>query len=286
MPSALDHSYRTKVFNDLFREFHETSFAIRSADDWHWSSSPEDKPQCTLVFKTAAAWRTLMEDPTERTLGEVFINGELDVEGDLFSVFPVVHYIIGHPAGSRFSIMRAIWHSSSDFARLLRYGTRHSMARDRASISYHYDLPIDFYRPWLGPTLAYSCAYFRDPSESLESAQTNKLELICRKLGLRPNDRFLDIGCGWGSLVLHAASQFGAEAYGITLSKEQAAVAGHPDHLRQRLLGLRQMHRKGVRDRDIELVVVERGLRRVALNEVRALSARGEQLLPLVEQGL
>ncbi len=225
MPSASDHAYRTKIFNDLFREFHETSFAVRSADGWHWASSLNEAPQCTLVFNTAAAWRALMEDPTERTLGEAFIDGELDVEGDLFSVFPILHYILERPVGSRYSILRTLWHSSSDFARLLRHGPRHSMARDRASISYHYDLPIDFYRPWLGPTLAYSCAYFRDPSESLECAQTNKLELICRKLALRPSDSFLDIGCGWGSLVLHAASQYQAAAYGITLSKEQAAIA-------------------------------------------------------------
>jgi len=225
MPSALDHAYRTKVFNDLFRDFHESTFAVRSADGWHWSSSADRPPECTLIFKTAAAWRALMEDPTERTLGEAFIDGDLDVEGDLFAVFPVVHYILERPTGSRYSILRTIWHHSADFTRLLRHGPRHSMARDRAAISYHYDLPIEFYRPWLGPTLAYSCAYFRDPSESLESAQTNKLELICRKLGLRANDRFLDIGCGWGSLLLHAASQHGAEAYGITLSKEQAAIA-------------------------------------------------------------
>ncbi|MGC1782724.1 MAG: cyclopropane-fatty-acyl-phospholipid synthase family protein [Acidobacteriaceae bacterium] len=225
VPSAQDHNRRTKIFDDLFREFHDVPFAVRSADGWSWSSSGNNAPECTLVFKSAAAWHALMENPTERTLGEAFIDGELDVEGDLFSVFPVVHYILERPASSRYNILRTLWHGSADFARLLRHGPRHSMARDRASISYHYDLPIDFYRPWLGPTLAYSCAYFRDPSEGLESAQTNKLELICRKLGLRPKDRFLDIGCGWGSLLLHAASQYSAEAYGITLSKEQAAIA-------------------------------------------------------------
>ncbi len=225
MPSALDQARRTRIFDDLFRDFHQVPFAVSSADGWSWRSSQTAAPECTLVFKSAAAWHALMEDPTERTLGEAFIDGELDVEGDLFSVFPVVHYILERPAGSRYHVLRSIWKSSADFARLLRQGPRHSMARDRASISYHYDLPIDFYRPWLGPTLAYSCAYFRDPAEGLECAQTNKLELICRKLGLRSNDRFLDIGCGWGSLVLHAASQYGAAAYGITLSKEQAAIA-------------------------------------------------------------
>lgn len=225
MLSAMNHSYRTKVFSDLFREFHGTPIAMRSADGWQWFSSQVEKPQCTLVFNTAAAWRALMEDPTEGTLGEAYINGDLDVEGDLFAVFPVVHYILERPAGSRYSSLRSLWRSSADFARLLRHGPRHSMARDRAAISYHYDQPIDFYRPWLGPTLVYSCAYFRDSSEDLESAQTNKLELICRKLDLQPDESFLDIGCGWGSLLLHAASQHHAQAYGITLSKEQASIS-------------------------------------------------------------
>jgi cyclopropane-fatty-acyl-phospholipid synthase len=225
MQSASDHAWRTKIFNDLFRDFHETSFAVRSADGWTWFSSPDKTPECTLIFQNAAAWQALMEDPTERTLGEAYIHGDLDIEGDLFAVFPIVHYILDHPAGSRHHILRALWRGSADFSRLLRYGRRHSEKRDQAAISYHYDLPIDFYRPWLGPTLAYSCAYFREPSESLEMAQTNKLELICRKLALRSEDRFLDIGCGWGSLLLHAASQHGARAYGITLSKEQAAIA-------------------------------------------------------------
>lgn len=223
----MDFANRTALFDRLFRDFHETPFAVRTADGWQWFSSSNQNPQCTLVFKTAAAWHTLLKFPTQRTLGEAFINGEIDVEGDLFSVFPIGRYVMDRYKIPGYSFLHALWHSSAEFARLLRHGPRHSMGRDRAAISYHYDLPIDFYRPWLGPTLAYSCAYFREPSESLEAAQTNKLELICRKLGLRRGDRFLDIGCGWGSLVLHAASQYGAEAYGITLSKEQAAVAAN-----------------------------------------------------------
>jgi cyclopropane-fatty-acyl-phospholipid synthase len=104
-------------------------------------------------------------------------------------------------------------------------GRRHSMARDRFAISHHYDQPVDFYRPWLGESLAYSCAYFRSADDDLATAQANKLELICRKLRLNRDDRFLDIGCGWGSLALHAATGHGAYTRGITISREQAAVA-------------------------------------------------------------
>lgn len=225
MASDLGHSYRTKVFDNLFRDFHEAAFAVRTWDGWQWQSSANEKPQCTLVFNSAAAWHTLMKFPTQRTLGEAFIHREIDVEGDLFAVFPIGRYAMERHGIPGYSFVRDVWRGTANLTRLLHHGIRHSMARDRASISYHYDLPLEFYRPVLGPTLAYSCAYFRDPSESLECAQTNKLELICRKLGLQAGDRFLDIGCGWGSLVLHAASQYGAAAYGITLSKEQAAIA-------------------------------------------------------------
>ena len=104
-------------------------------------------------------------------------------------------------------------------------GRRHSMWRDRAVVRHHYEVSNAFYRQLLGPTLVYSCAYFAEPGESLETAQERKLELICRKLRLAEGERFLDVGCGWGSLVLHAAAHHGARATGITLSQAQAELA-------------------------------------------------------------
>jgi cyclopropane-fatty-acyl-phospholipid synthase len=220
-----DFVRRTRFFDALFREFHEVSFAVRAADGWSWQSDLARDPQCVLLFRSAAAWNVFMDNPTQRTLGEAYIHGDLDVEGDLFAIFPVVRYVLRTAARPHDHALRAVWRASTDFARLLRHGPKHSASRDRAAIAYHYDLPVEFYRPWLGPTLVYSCAYFRDPAESLEIAQANKLELICRKLELQQNDRFLDIGCGWGSLVLHAASRYHTPASGITLSQAQAAIA-------------------------------------------------------------
>jgi cyclopropane-fatty-acyl-phospholipid synthase len=104
-------------------------------------------------------------------------------------------------------------------------GRRHSLRRDRSAVRHHYDVSNAFYRQLLGPSLVYSCAYFADPGESLEAAQERKLELVCRKLALREGDRLLDIGCGWGSLVLHAAAHHGVLAVGITLSEAQAQLA-------------------------------------------------------------
>ena len=104
-------------------------------------------------------------------------------------------------------------------------GRRHSLDRDRVAVRHHYDVSNAFYRLVLGPTMVYSCAYFTSPDDTLEEAQTRKLETICRKLRLRAGDRLLDIGCGWGSLVLHAAREHGARAVGVTLSEPQAELA-------------------------------------------------------------
>jgi cyclopropane-fatty-acyl-phospholipid synthase len=107
-------------------------------------------------------------------------------------------------------------------------GQRHSKSRDRVAVTHHYDVGNDFYEIVLGPSMTYSCAYWArpdDPTYSLEDAQRDKLELICRKLGLGSGMRLLDVGCGWGSLVVHAAREHGVQAVGITLSQEQAEYA-------------------------------------------------------------
>jgi cyclopropane-fatty-acyl-phospholipid synthase len=104
-------------------------------------------------------------------------------------------------------------------------GRRHTKARDAAAIAHHYDVSNDFYRIVLGPSMTYSCAVFASPSTSLEDAQTAKHELICRKLALRPDMRLLDIGCGWGGMLLHAAREHGVRGIGVTVSQRQAELA-------------------------------------------------------------
>jgi cyclopropane-fatty-acyl-phospholipid synthase len=104
-------------------------------------------------------------------------------------------------------------------------GHRHSLHRDRVAVRHHYDISNDFYRLVLGPTMVYSCAYFSSADDTLEEAQERKLDLICRKLRLAPGERLLDVGCGWGSLVLHAAAHYGVRAVGVTLSEPQAQLA-------------------------------------------------------------
>lgn len=123
-------------------------------------------------------------------------------------------------------------------------GVRHSRHRDRKAVTYHYDVSNDFYSLFLDERMVYSCAYFSSLDEDLDAAQERKLDYICRKLRLRRGERLLDIGCGWGGLVIHAASRYGVDAVGITLSRPQAALANE----RIRRAGLSERCRVEVRD--------------------------------------
>jgi cyclopropane-fatty-acyl-phospholipid synthase len=213
------------VLESVFEGYDGPPFGIRLWDGWCWSSSAKETPRFTLVVRSAHALDAVMLRPSEITLGEAFLANEIDVEGDLFSVFAMAEFIFHRPRGRRQRVLEAVSQAANGVARWWREGLRHSVERDRAAISHHYDQPVEFYRPWLGESLVYSCGYFRRPDDTLATAQENKLELICRKLGLGCDDRFLDIGCGWGSLVLHAAARHDVYARGITISREQAGVA-------------------------------------------------------------
>ncbi len=225
MTLAAIHSHRTELFNSLFRNYHQAPFSIRTPGGWRWNSSPSDTPAFSLSFKTSEALQALLRNPTEVSLGEAFINADIDIEGDFCGALAVAEHIFARPFSLSADAVRTVQRVISGAADWVCRGRQHSRHRDQTAIAYHYDQPAQFFRPWLGPTMVYSCAYFRDANNDLDSAQTNKLDLICRKLGLQPEERFLDIGCGWGSLVLHAASRYGAQARGITISKEQAYIA-------------------------------------------------------------
>jgi cyclopropane-fatty-acyl-phospholipid synthase len=218
-------SQRATIFNTLFQGFEGPAFAIRLWDGWRWSSRGGDRTVCTIVVESPQALHSFIAEPNEITLGEAFIHGDLDIEGDIFSVFSIAEHIFNRPRSLRFQLLEKASWALFGLGRWIKHGSQHSLERDRASISYHYDQPVAFFEPWLGQSLAYSCAYFRSAGESLDVAQEEKLDLICRKLRLQPRERFLDIGCGWGSLVMHAAGKYHVHAQGITISKEQKQVA-------------------------------------------------------------
>jgi cyclopropane-fatty-acyl-phospholipid synthase len=195
------------------------------------SFGPADA-RTTIVVRSPDALRRIVTAPDELGFGRAYVAGELEVDGDIFDVMSVAEYIEELKLGPRQIAAAARLVGWAGLKRLppppeearLR-GRRHSRARDAAAIAHHYDVSNDFYEMVLGPSLTYSCAVWHDDTMTLEDAQANKHELICRKLDLQPGMRLLDIGCGWGGMLLHAAEHHGVQAVGVTLSRPQAELA-------------------------------------------------------------
>jgi cyclopropane-fatty-acyl-phospholipid synthase len=218
------HARLSSALDSLLRDYDGPTFALRLWDGWTWRSSSAEPPACTICVANEHALHSLLAEGSQLALGEAFLHKEIEVEGDLFSAFAPTEHFLARPVPLRERLLQSVLHGAASLGETLRHGPRHSQRRDRDSIAYHYDQPVEFFRPWLGRTLVYSCAYFEQPDDSLDEAQGQKLELICRKLRLQPGERFLDVGCGWGSLILHAARHHSLCAEGITLSRSQESV--------------------------------------------------------------
>ena len=206
-----------------------------------WDGSvagPVDAPLVEL--RSPDALRRLLWHPGELGAAQAYVTGELDVPGDLdealthaFAVARERGLRSGRPSlralGSALRTalgLDLLGRPPAPPATQARVrGRLHSRARDRSAISHHYDVSTDFYALILDPSMAYSCGYHVTPGLTLEEAQHAKLSLVCRKLGLEPGTRLLDVGCGWGSLSLHAAEHFGARVVGVTISAEQQRFA-------------------------------------------------------------
>jgi cyclopropane-fatty-acyl-phospholipid synthase len=189
-----------------------------------------------VVARHRRAISHLLYQPGQIGLARAWVDGSLTVQGDLDDVLATRRAfadVTVSPADRLRLVLAAIRVAGPAVLRrppapaieASVRGRRHSLSRDRSSVRHHYDLSNDFYRLVLGPSMVYSCAYFSGEDQSLEQAQEQKLDLICRKLRLGPGERLLDVGCGWGSLVLHAAANYDVEAVGVTLSEPQAAFA-------------------------------------------------------------
>jgi cyclopropane-fatty-acyl-phospholipid synthase len=188
-------------------------------------------PRFTLVLHHPGTLRRMFWPCNQLTLGEAYIGDDYDIEGDIESCFRLAdHLLVGRRGwfekarcARRLLALPLPKRRGADGIRLR--GKPHSPQRDATAVAYHYNVSNDFYRLWLDPRMVYSCACFRHPEDSLEQAQAEKLDYLCRKLRLRKGERLLDIGCGWGGLIRHAARHYGVEAVGITLSQPQADLA-------------------------------------------------------------
>jgi len=227
-------------------------FAVRAWDGSTWEPDAGQPARFTLVLQHPGAVRKMFWPPRPYTLGEAYIYDDIDIEGDIHAFFAVISYLYEMRPGLRrrlrwlrrlFALPGGERPRAGRLAAQLS-GSVHSRERDRQAISYHYDVSNDFYQLWLDRRMIYSCAYFADPGDDIDRAQERKLDYICRKLRLLPGDRLLDIGCGWGGLVMYAAQQYGVHALGITLSRQQVELA----QLRIRQAGLQDRCRVEYQD--------------------------------------
>jgi cyclopropane-fatty-acyl-phospholipid synthase len=169
-------------------------------------------PTVTVNVPSPGALRYFVP-PSLDNLAEGYVNGHFDVLGQATNIVAVATSLAQHGVPMR-----------GRFGRLFS-ALRHDRGRDARAIEHHYDVSNDFYRLWLDEAMVYSCAYFPTQTESLEAAQTAKLDHILGKLMLKPGERLLDIGCGWGALAIRAAQKYGARVLGVTLSKNQYTLA-------------------------------------------------------------
>ena len=237
---------------------------------WDGSEAgPDDAP--VVVLRSRAAVRRLLWDPDELGLARAYVAGEIDVEGDLADGLSRVWAVVrSRPpvlpgwrdrlrwAGTALRLGLVGRRPAPPREEAVLSGEKHSTDRDSEAISYHYDQSNELYATLLDGHMAYSCAYFRadpavdpgarDGSYGLTEAQRDKLELVCRKLGLQPGMRLLDVGCGWGSLILYAAEHHGVHATGVTISAQQrdhveklVAARGLADRVSVRLQDYREV---------------------------------------------
>jgi cyclopropane-fatty-acyl-phospholipid synthase len=234
----------------------------RPFDVRYWDGSVEhgtESAPYTLCINRRGSLRRMLLPPSELAIVEAYISGDVDIDGDLEAAVSLgdainerlrsprtlaslVRHLMALPI--REPAPQADVHAARAARVVAPAGRPHDQTRDRAAIQYHYDVGNDFYALWLDERMVYSCGYFQSPTDTLDQAQRAKLDLVCRKLRLRAGERFLDVGCGWGALIMHAAREYGAHALGITLSDAQATFA------RQRIAdaGLADRCRVEIRD--------------------------------------
>ncbi|HEX4591612.1 MAG TPA: class I SAM-dependent methyltransferase, partial [Gemmataceae bacterium] len=217
------------LWNEITAGYSPRDFSVRFWDGTTVGPDPGQPERFTLVLEHAGALRKMFWPFNKVGLGEAYIYGDFDIEGDLFAFMSLLKFLIAKKfsLGQKLSLLRKLIGLPNEArprvglqaAKLT--GRAQSAARARQAIAYHYDLSNDFFALWLDSRLVYSCAYFKNETDDIETAEEQKLDHICKKLRLKPGDRVLDVGCGWGGLAQFAAERYGANVYGVTLSRKQ-----------------------------------------------------------------
>ena len=258
------------VLEELLGDYRPRDFSVELWDGTRWDPDPGQFCRFTWRIHHPGALRAALRSDRQAALGEAYIYGDFDIEGDILAIFPLAEHLDekSFRTSEKVRLARLLLGLPStnhvDGAAKKLSGRVHSKIRDRQAVSSHYDVSNDFYKLWLDARMVYSCAYFNSAEDSIDDAQAGKLDHICRKLRLRAGERLLDIGCGWGGLIIHAARNYGVHATGITLSKEQSALAqerileaGLTSRCSVQLLDYRDAARLGEFDKVVSVGMVE-----------------------------
>jgi cyclopropane-fatty-acyl-phospholipid synthase len=219
--------------SEVLAEYGPRDFAVRAWDGTMLEPDAGCPARFTLVLQHPGALRKMFWRASHVGMGEAYIYDDYDMEGDMTAFIALLRHLqegkrsLGKKLRLAANLLRlpSTGRPRPEGRAARLSGGMHSRERDRQAISYHYDLSNEFFALWLDSRMLYTCAYFNTPEDDLDTAQERKLDYICRKLRLRPGERLMDFGCGWGALVLYAAQNYGVEAVGVTLSQRQAEWA-------------------------------------------------------------
>lgn len=259
-----------RFLDELTAARNHAGLAVRLWDGTEWGDV--EHSSFVFVLKHPGSLRRIFTSPNAVTMGEAFIFDDFDVEGDIESAFGFGDSFLEHDyslveklrLGALLRKLPATARKDSPGPSPRLSGALHSKERDRSAVTYHYNISNDFYSLWLDHAMVYSCAYFNSPHVGLDAAQEQKLDYICKKLRLQPDDRLLDLGCGWGGLLLHAARNYGVHALGITLSapqaeyaREQFKAAGVSDRCTAEVCDYRDLNRTTLYDKIVSVGMFE-----------------------------
>lgn len=247
MPSLPSDVLRSIEFDQFFESYRGAPFSVCTKDGWRWSSADFRAPVSTVVFRSREKLDGVINDAAESTFGKFFLEGELDIQGDMSVLLSVAEYVLRNSGHLSRNLVHTLIHASLELSRRLRTGIRSHALPDQALIKSACNLPLGFFEQWLGASLGHFCARFQKPEESLDQAQNNSLEAVCKMLELDREDRLLELGCGWGSLLLHSAAHYNANARGTAWSPEQA------DAINDRIRELDMQYRCDAEYRDIRV---------------------------------
>ncbi len=267
-----------RFLQSFLSDFHPRDFAFELWDGTRWPAERNAFPRFTWKINNPEGLKKAIFSANRQVaLAEAYSYGDFDIEGDMEGVFGLAEYIIDHKwtKAEKLRLMGMALtlpsgHSHTPERPPVRLqGDLHSRQRDRQAVSYHYDVSNDFYALWLDRNMQYSSAYFEQAGDDIadsdiDEAQQKKLASICRKLQLKPGERLLDIGCGWGGLICFAVREFGVSALGITLSRQQLKGAedrirneGLADRCQVRLLDYRDLDAAAGFDKIVSIGMVE-----------------------------